>query len=607
MSAILFALPANANGLEELKKMSKECGKSNSDFQIYADEKHTKLEEDFDPAEQCKVNKGDEEIPESHNARAVTPEAWGSIRPKYMHDPRNAQEARKLGACRLAYKAIKDIYKAFHKFNKEYCQKITASMTNTVACAETSKKCETYYLAWKSVFESYQTQSKEFQETADRYLEAMKSTAQRAKKDYEKDLVNLETEMDKRRQDANAPPLETWTVVADRRDLKPSNGNGETKLLGKYYELLAAPTEAPAAASARGRYRRHAGPIILELDASADAVDKFRDDLKLKITRDNTLAEDSSKKIEAILSQIKKSGSEKDDLWTKAGGPGAMLGAGTQFIGANNQPPPTPNLSGGSAAPSLAAIAAAGAAGAALQNSFGSSKAAMADANDSPAINPGNAIAATSPLVENLGATESAANGTAPIGTLPTPDVKAEEVKTESAGGGYPAFGAGEGASRMVASGKKQAKAPAPAEGKVPEEALTSFSAGGMTPRHVPKTNNKISAGAEVANLLGQMKNLFNFDEGAPMGDGGAMHGAAPAGSAAANSGSAPAAGPGEEGEPSEEELAEEEGEAGGENREVQSAQFGRVDTTLFARVRSRHARAMEKGLVLYQLGERVE
>jgi len=616
VGALLSPRTAFAEKMEDLKKLRENCAKESTEtLSIYADKSREKLVEDYDPSLQCKVNAGEEPIALSHNARSVHKDIWRNAQ---LFNPlnRNETEARRLGACRIAYLSMKEIFNYFQKANASYCKALKISLDNAIDCGDVSEKCQQQYQELNQVFSKYKNGAKQALGKAEKYLNTAKKASEDAKKKYEEDLKTLEIEWQK---NANitatagkpAIPIKEADSILGRPDLKPSNANASTKNFREYYALLAGMEEFIP----RTQVQREGGKIILEHKDAVSQINEFSEKLNKQIEQSISVAATAAENVQSMLANIEKSGSNDSGIISglnkHATTATAAAGLGKQLVPGDK----TPALTGGSVAPSLTALAAAGAAGAALRNSFGSSSSSDPGSINSPSIPQAAATPLVAPVTASLENSDVFGKDKTSSNELPDPLNKTDptaNIGTAEVGGNYPAFGASEGSSRMLANGnKKAARAAAPAEGKVgdanPEDALQSFG-GGMTPKPAPKAK-QMSAGAEVANLLGQMKNLFNFDEGAPMGEASPMGGShTPTDPGGAIPGSAG------------EEVAEDEAAPSDSNSEqameenpyieektVQAAQFGRSDTSLFSRVHKRHTRCMEKGLVLYQLGERVE
>jgi hypothetical protein len=179
------------------------------------------------------------------------------------------------------------------------------------------------------------------------------------------------------------------------------------------------------------------------------------------------------------------------------------------------------------------------------------------------------------------------------------PEKKNEETDTAAANNGVLASAMGGGASLMPGSGKPKAKRDVASTAANAafggEEALTPFS-GELRPSPRPAASSE-SAGNDVSNLLGKMKDLFNLDENfgldSPPPD---MMGG---GQAPMGSGGGQAA----EDYPGDEYTGEEyqaDGEYSGEEETYQgSSPMGDIEVTLFRRVHARHVKCMEKGLVI--------
>ncbi len=619
LSAFAFASPAHAaDPLSDMKEIQESCGKETSEtLVIYADKQRDKLVEDYDPEIQCKENMGDEAMPLSHNAREVISEVWRK-RPMFIAHCRSEAESRKLGACRAVYSAMKDSYNYIHLQNSNFCTSLKTNLDAAIACGGLKKECEPQFKRVREIFSQY-SKVKEEVVRAQQYLDHTVRSSEKARAKYEEDLKNLELEIKTRGLTGGANTLEAYEAMPDRPSLKASNGNANTKNLFEYYKAL---TSAEIPRDPKNFYKKmhqYGGRMISEHREAARQAAEFMRKLTLQVSNQAQVIDGRMiPSLDTMIAEIQKSGSVKppmiNGLNTAVPGITGAVGLGQQVLGPQQAPAAVNQLTGGHSAPSLAALAAVGAAGAALSNTMGSSSTGGAAA--AGGAEPINSQAPAKPLPppESVSLGDP---GTEPLkGTPQLPKenvgggVKTPDNTATPATGNYPAFGASDGSSRAIAgSRKKAAGAPPPAEAKPGggDEAMSNFGSASMAPKPAPKST-QVSAGAEVANLLGQMKNLFNFDEGAPMPGGAPL----PGGQLPLDAGLGAA--PGAEGVPvaeaeaaPAEENAHSAAEPGAGEKEIHGSPFGKSDTSLFARVHKRHHRCMERGLVLYQLGERVE
>jgi hypothetical protein len=617
--ALLFAAgaeAANSERVAEVKRLIRECksSRSSSSLKLYLDEQRTKLDDKYNEDERCKHNTGG---PESHNFKSMPRELFSLYRPPFFH-----LDAGKLGSCRTVYAAMKETYDHFAKEGAEYCQ-LSSKATYKFDDCKAGQDCKKAYEEAVQIFEKYETLFKNDLEAAGKYLRAALKGSTEAVEKYKEDEKVLGAKLREQSLSLAQSAAVNGSMAAEafanlshlpKSTIKASNGNGVTKTLREYYDLLGSPEvihpNAPPAKVVRVAVAsgNDAGPLISEHEEAGKQIVAFSTQLKEQVDNLLTAARESREHLAHLIATEDKYKSLNENPLDGIGKNGSTIAStaalGTNLLGANKGGP-----TGSSVNPMpLATLAAAGAAGAAFQNSIANaSSAAASSAADS--FSKAAGAGPTAPAVTKLTDGNEAGEKGAPSATDLTVNAKTDQPKADKPAESvsYPAFGAFDGSSRMISGTKKPTRAPAPAEGKVGEsvgdETLKSFG-GGMTPKPSPKST-QVNAGAEVANLLGQMKNLFSFDEGAPLGGGGSQ----PIGVAPVDPGApAPAAEIAEaDGLPSDSaEPGMEEGAAKGEES-VQSAQFGRLDTTLFSRVHRRHTRCMEKGLVLYQLGERVE
>lgn len=622
LTAVSAPAFANSGLLVEVRnQIQKDCEKEAPEaVRIYADRQHERLLETFDPALRCQANKGEEL--ESWNARSLPSEIW-SRRPEWVDSVGSETQNRRIGACRKNYQVMRYAHDKYVRLYRGFCVELRQALDNASACGEPSKKCEAQYKEVKDKFLAYSKDAKEFGSAMKRYLGYTAKASEEAAKKYEADLRVLDAEFRRRAASPAAVSAEEADVVEGHALLRPANGSARTRNLKEYYEALSG-QEAGSGTRFYQLAQLPHGPLILEQKEAVTRVTKFSADLDTLVGKGALSADSNAERWQtAILANIDKAGAadkNKSTLNSKLDMLGPGLGAGTQFAGMLGQQ----NNTGGSivnttasGGPSLAAIGAAAAAGAALSSNFGAAGASQAAAEPLTG-QQAPAQAFTPPAVNKLDDGTETQAGPTPGSThdLPKTHATADGAKVEQqVAAAFPAFGAGDGTSRMISGTKKAGAKSAPAAAAAPdvgigEDGFSNFGSRGMDPKPGPK-GNSLSPGAEVANLLGQMKDLFNFDEGGgPAGSpgGGSFGPGAEPPLDPSLGGGAPGTELAADGEPGQPSDVAEAGEAQvAQAGEIQAAQFGKVDTSLFKRVRQRHTRCMERGLVLYQLGERVE
>ncbi len=604
----------NASTVEELHtKLLEDCEKAlPENMRIFEDKDRANMVDKFDPRLQCQANSGEEQ--DSHNAHMVTAEIWKK-RPAWVFAEKREEAARRVGACKKNYQAIKAAHDYYSKLRSDYCKALETRMNAAISKGEPSKKNEWHYKLVKEVFGQYSKKSKEFSGEMKLYFSATAKASEEAAKKYEADLKILDSEFRAHPQIMSSKTAPT--TLEGHPLLKPANGNLQTKsLVDYYYALLPAEVQVAGAQSATPITGR--GRLITEQEEAKKRALAYLSDLESLLAetgRTNTSAEE---RWDSMLAGIEKSGPAdgKDGIskittYTPALTQGTKL-AGDMF-GSQQGPAAAAAITAASGTPSLAAIGAAAAAGAMLSSSIGASSSG-GSLPAAPVI-PQEAATSFSPTPAAKLDDGANAGGALPAvsNELPATSYTSEGGKVDTAAApAFPAFGAGEGTSRAIAGSKKEGRNPSqaskPADVGLSDDGFANFGSRGMDPKPGPK-GAATSPGAEVANLLGQMKDLFNFDEGAPMGGAPGNMGAgyAPEAPLDPNLAGGMENEPGSEGLAGEESYTAESGESGEGRTEVQGTQFGRVDTSLFKRIRQRHTRCMERGLVLYQLRERVE
>jgi hypothetical protein len=269
----------------------------------------------------------------------------------------------------------------------------------------------------------------------------------------------------------------------------------------------------------------------------------------------------------------------------------------------NNGADPTSSIAGAStgALPALAMVGAAGAAGMAMgsKSVSGSDGGSSLGGAERPVTTPTNKTDGT-----EFGGDKNA-QGPAPLPASPLGSTetnkgeKSAETNTAVASNGALAAALGGGASLMPGKSKKNrdvaSATPSTAAGG--DEALKPF-AGDLRPAPRPSSSPD-TAGNDVSNLLGKMKDLFNMDEtfGGDMPPAPDMS----AGSPAHPAGGGPAGDEyvGDDYSGSEDYQAGEDYSSGEEETYQGSNPMGDIEVTLFRRVHARHVKCMEKGLVL--------
>jgi hypothetical protein len=268
----------------------------------------------------------------------------------------------------------------------------------------------------------------------------------------------------------------------------------------------------------------------------------------------------------------------------------------------NNGTAPASSIAGSSGAlPALALAGAAGAAGMALgqKSAASSSLGSPAAGVEGPVMTPNNKASGT-----EFAGNDTDQGAPLPAGALGSEDGAGQEDKNETAGttttnGAAFAAATGGGASVMPSSDKQKTKREVASEAANAsfggEEALTPFS-GDLRPAPRPAASND-SAGNDVSNLLGKMKDLFNLDENFGMDS--PPPDMFAGGSASASAGTAGNNYPAGDEYTGEEEYQAEEEYGESDDTYQGASPMGDIEVTLFRRVHARHVKCLEKGLVI--------
>ncbi len=597
----------------------------------------TSLKKSFDPANNCAANLGGEDL--SNNALAI--DQAPDIR-KFrgeFNQTSGMMTLKSNGACRAAYDGVREVFDAVAAIRADFCEKVNKAWTEANNCGPMNVDCKPKWEAVRDVFKNYGNDVNKKTQNGISYLNELQKAANTAATLYKNDLNKLENFFK-----AHPEGMRTEALAADvlsTIDVRPTAGNRNTTSLRAYYSILQQNDTSTIRTLRRDLTVTTPSGLIPEEETAAKNIKTFGSNLVTKVRPSIEIAGQEATALDDQIKKIELNATAGEDKnkpgWLKnaTSYTGTITGAGglaQQLMKNNNGPEALTGLGNAAAsavheaAGSGAEVAAAAGIGAlAAHAADGASRAPI----EAPAEAPAAANTGNAPAVAALdGSGGTAGNGRGEKGNgIPAPYLakgdgvlKVEgEAPAVSTGTG---LGFGEGSSRAP-SGRR----PGSAANAAPSTTGAGVDAGGagttggdmggtfsqnLAPKPAPAAA-AASPGSEVANLLGQMKNLFNFDEnGGPGGMPGGVPGGAPGampppdgGQVAGAPGETPAADgdatatPGEAGAAPVRE--------GNQSEEVKASPFGKVDTSLFARVRYRHHRCMERGLVLYGLKERVE
>jgi len=616
-----FAEDPNLQAIRQKLELCK--SKKDSDISVYnyKEDGKSDLKDEYNGEKKCAVNSGNENV--SHNAAAAAAAAdFGRNQYGLFNYYTRAEDALKnRGACRASYLGIKEVYDQFAKLTDEYCDGLNVALDSASMCGNVSNACASEYKDLQDINTSYAKNIVTQKNATVKYFSVLNNATQNARGKYENDLKYLKLSQNSAVTDSTGD-----CNLQDHPEIKASNGNLNS--CREYFSVLD-PTPVPGASEAyraKNLKTLYSGSrIILEESEAQDAVVAFAQKLSRHFEQSSGSATEMARTLKTAMEQADKNGSVKGNdlkkLTDDASGISGIAAGAKQALGSQSAGAITQAAAASSAAP-IAEIAAAGAVGALTAHSFGgASQSSSAASNEAPATLGPAANSSGKPAVSSFDDHTAAAPEHAAGGQPPSENaVKGNVPKTEMEPGVNPGIANSDGSSRFMASKKPARTDSAPAASGPPEttgvqadDASGSFHQN-LAPRPLPKPDS--NPGGEVATLLGQMKNLFNFDEmagGAPPG----APGAAPPALTSLPENGAPAPGMGlEMAGPSSEETSA--GAPGGEayansrgtdesGSLLQSNPLGQVGISLFSRVRTRHQKCMERGLVLFGLKERVE
>ncbi len=583
---------AASDSIEAQKQHLAACNKY--ELSIYKADGSSSIKDEFNADMRCELNAGGEL--KSHNAEAIVQAGIAKKRPKFFDGRFDETALKNNGICRITYQEIKDAYDRYMNLTSDFCEKSISTQTNAEKCGLITKECHSEWEAFGKVQSDYADKLTATVIQFDAHVDPLSIGLKSAQKNYEKDLRIVEkavTDLPESSAAADEP-----LTIPESPDVNPSNGSKITSTYREYLDAL----RRPALEFVKK-------PTLIEEETIArNNLKDFQRKFDSLLARQRQAVTKSAEGISNDLKQADKNGS--------APGTGDRINQLSTISGATQGLTQSPAAAASPlaaiTAPASSAAGLAAAAGAsAMASNLGSLKSGAA--TEAPAASM--APPAEAPSLQVASFNDHASGTGLEHGSM------ANNTKIEPPQGNAPEAGVyspptsnSESASRMP-SGKKALRAEAPvapgANGgdTKTEESLNSFHQT-LDPHPVSKRPAE-SPGSEVANLLGQMKNLFNFDEVSPTGGAPGMSASGRA-APTATDGNAPVAGAPEQDAAAPEEARGEANETVAENpknqeHEVQANPYGKLDTTLFKRIRARHQRCMERGLVLYGLKERVE
>ncbi len=554
------------------------------------------LQRTYDGEANCVLNSAS--VKNSHNYAIL--KKW----PNFLETDKDLNN---YGACRLVYRSIQATYDYIATMRTRYCEDMETALKIAQNCRSGVPEvgCKKEWQALKNNGDKYRLEIETNSEKLKTLFNWLASTTLSAAKAYDKDKKDI---ADAEKSGTFRPEDSQCTEA--KAGLKASNGN---KLVCKDYKSALTGVERKGKEAVRykgfspllpGKPPAPGQLIVEEYDAHLMA-NSYLSLLTDYFSHTKNVLAEAALNLDGELAEAEKRDRPKAVNGENFGN--TTSGLTGLVTGAKGMAQPSALSSAGG--PNPLALAAVGAAGVMAAGNFGGSS-SRSGAREAPAESVNR------PETANLGEKPERGGGGgngSPVGGGNTFKPGADD--TASAGGdAAPIDFATVGTSRDPAGksgleGKPASSGPVGGgDGAKSEDTFGVFQQK-LEPKPIPKTSASNPAG-EVANLLGQMKSLFNFDEPPATNEfAGPGHGGAPA-----NGALPPFVGAEGEMPPIDESGANQEmagetssGEEANPGEEVQADPLGKVDVSLFSRVRERHHRSMERGLVLYDLKERVE
>ena len=509
---------------------------------------------------------------------------------------------RQRGACEIGYAGMDWVLKVLVEERKKLCRETLDTLQQNFDCYNNQniKDCTESIRKMSRALEDDYSHTRDLVGKLKKYLDQLKKQNEGAVKDYSQDLSRFNAQ-------GNRLTADVSSVTIDPR-------RGGVSTPEAYLERLVKLPANRDIASFQGRVFRPGpaewGEIILEQKRASDVSHAFMEKLDSYLVTQQRFKESLDK---AGFKDYKPP-TTNNDWMTKAGQFAPV--AGTAASGLSGVVGATPN-----AAAAALPLAAAAGAGAALSRQNASSS-SLGSAFEAGAMGMSQGAAKNATVeATNLAPTAPAA---AAGGVLPTlaaegPGEKKEKASDDerspaSAGGTFIPGALAASGSSMTTGKAAGGKTTATTGGSGGTEGLLDAFSDDLKPATAVTPPKKSSDGmTEVTNMLGQMKNLFNFDDNGsqPPADPNAFE-------PVASSEASPAAGGDEfndgftyggnydtvaEGTSAEDEALSSLGPGASREEIAQAAQFGSVSTPLFQRVHRRHRVAIERGLVVQEFG----
>jgi hypothetical protein len=483
------------------------------------------------------------------------------------------------GACQLSYWEIRSTYDVLQKEYHTYCEKVMELQELGKSCAK-----------------------KDSTQTPESCIEDLNNKQKEAENKFEEIKTNI---MDKfpqaldRRKAKNEEVKDLFE--ADRNKLvgQPLASNVSSDYDGSagfvnFSEYKTYVEENPTnAAKQKFAQQPTRGPLIDEQELAQHNIDKYLNSVNEFKTKGTSV----STKLSSYLADVQKRTQKTDSS-------NGMLGAGAQaasgLSGLAKQAPAAVAATtsagiSGSAVSAVLPLAALGAAAA-------GSRSGSSSAGTLPSAPGTGAAAPTTPIVAT---TFGGERSPASAGINNKDPLKAsEDKKTETPLIATVTPFSSDGSSRMGQLKRGNKNANSGSDDRISENHANTSSDAGIIPIGAShSSSHSATPPNDVTNLLGQMKSLFNFDEGGagaggPGGPDAAFGGAMPGAIPGLPVNGIAGAGPGETAAP-----ASVAADGNPETVAEQAAGLASDTDSLFVRVHKRHVRYVQRGLLVVNLG----
>jgi hypothetical protein len=514
---------------------------------------------------------------------------------------------RKLGSCEATLEAVKLSYLTLRNERIRTCGSVYQELNRQAACVRHPDRqdCLPHLQQMIDRYKDGNDTLMAAAANAAEFVNRFPKLNEQALTRYRADLAKLREHFSAERQPASMGPASLLRAHSELPPVDPANGGAPN--VEEYFRLLqgdaaAAPGQQGLSSTFRARSGEprpssNEGPLPVEQENARALASSFAEKLRKFRSEDSRAFGERLGKFNAALKNRKdKTTPGAGNEWVQgAGAVGGLAGPLINRGGAGAPPPAAAAVATGLSGSPIPALGAAALAGAAVGSAASRSQAGgpmTPPAPGTPAQNPN-----TTNLFEAAGAPDLPAQFNAE-----SPATGAEGSGAEEGIGGnfvppsappMASGGAsfqGEGSTRS----SKQDVSVAPSEAGAGDDMLTAFS-GDLKPAPGPK---KADAMGDVTSLLGQMKNLFNFEDDLGMGAAGGPLFSSQAPPPPGGRDPAGSWGPGGTGENYSEDYPYED-----ESLVQASGAIGERNISLFRRIHDRHRSCQERGLVLNGIG----